>query len=82
MAIRFGTSGQKAIIADEFAFDNVRPTINAVADPIKVDYRESSDCQDQSQKNGVEFILADDLQLLKRSSGAESLVRIYPKTEI
>jgi hypothetical protein len=47
MAIRFGTSSQKAIIAGE-----------------------------------AEFIFAGDLQLPECSSGAEPLVRVYPKTEI
>lgn len=31
MAIRFGTSGWRAIIADEFTFDNVRRVVKAVA---------------------------------------------------
>lgn len=35
MAIRFGTSGWRAIIADEFTFDNVRRVVNAIANHIK-----------------------------------------------
>lgn len=35
MAIRFGTSGWRAIIADEFTFDNVRRVVNAIASRVK-----------------------------------------------
>ena len=35
MAIRFGTSGWRAIIADEFTFDNVRRVVKAIANHIK-----------------------------------------------
>lgn len=35
MSIRFGTSGWRAIIADEFTFDNVRRVINAICGYLK-----------------------------------------------
>lgn len=41
MYIRFGTSGWRAVIADEFTFENVRKVINAICSSLKSDSNEA-----------------------------------------
>ncbi len=84
MTIKFGTSGWRAIIAEDFTSERigVRLTPEVAASLTEKLKREPSEFANRRVTNinrldGVKIILEDESWVLLRPSGTEPLVRIY-----
>jgi phosphomannomutase len=83
LMIKFGTSGWRAIIADEFTFDAVRRVTQKISNwitqrapgsqVIVAGHRVTS----VNRIDGAMFILEDGSWILMRPSGTKPLVRVY-----
>jgi len=84
MTIHFGTSGWRAVVADEFNF----PAVGRVTAAICLEFVAETGGQSLviahesiNRMDGLKFIFNDDSWLLVRPSGTEPVMRIYAETE-